>query len=96
MTHPLIKEALVQTAARIVAGGSFRESLVEDALEIALGERFGSDHVATCGRQTFQIPDWDPCPLGIDMVVRHRRGHELRFVFELKVDDVDQTSWDIY
>jgi hypothetical protein len=40
------------------------------------------------------VPDWEPLPGSIDLAVLRRE--ELVVAAELKLDDVDQTLWDIY
>ncbi len=50
-------------------------------------------------RTAFPIPDWDGDPEGklggIDLSVRHQPDGDLRYLAELKVDDVQHTLWDL-
>jgi hypothetical protein len=43
----------------------------------------------------FVFPNWDPQPGSIDVAVM-LEDSSLGFAFELKVDDIGQTLWDIY
>jgi hypothetical protein len=43
----------------------------------------------------FEIPGWDPQPGSFDLAIVDDREQPLA-VFELKLDDVDQTLWDVF
>ena len=86
--------AVRDAAAAIVHAGSFKEDLLHDALEPALERRFGPDRV--CRRRSRAravLPDWMPQPQSIDVSVL--TGETLRLAFELKVDDIRFTLWDM-
>jgi hypothetical protein len=95
MVDPEVASAVREAALAIVSAPSFKEELVHDALEPALEKRFGKGRVhRRRPRDLAVLPDWDPQPQSIDMSVLDA-GNELRLAFELKVDDVRFTLWDM-
>lgn len=95
MVDAEVASAVRESALAIVSAPSFKEELVHDALEPALEKRFGRGRVhRTRPRDLTVLPDWDPQPQSIDVSVLNA-GNELRLAFELKVDDVRFTLWDM-
>lgn len=45
---------------------------------------------------TLGLPNWNPLPKGVDVLVRHKPMGNARYVAELKMRDTDQTLWDFY
>jgi hypothetical protein len=90
----LVSEAVTEAANKIVlaAGESFHERTLESAVLAAIQKRMGT---AVAGvRKTFQIPQWQPQPGGVDVFVT--QDDAIIAALELKIDDVDQSLWDIY
>lgn len=46
-------------------------------------------------RRRFPVPGWDPQPGGVDLFVLDQAG-SLSIVAELKVDDIEDTLWDLF
>jgi hypothetical protein len=96
--HPVdidVAYAVHEAAVAIVSAPSFKEKLAHDALEPALEKRFGRERVhRTRSRRLAVLPDWHPQPQSIDVSVLDA-ADELRLAFELKVDDVRFTFWDM-
>jgi hypothetical protein len=73
---------------------SLLERRLEDALVQQLAIEFaGWDVVARRKLPGVTLPDWDPLPGPIDVAVL--RCERLVIAAELKLDDIDQTPWDI-
>jgi len=90
-----VASAVRVAATSIVAAPSFKEALVHRALEPALALHFGNERViGLLGSPKTVLPDWDPQPGAIDVSVLDEEGR-LRLGFELKVDDVRFTFWDM-
>jgi quercetin dioxygenase-like cupin family protein len=94
--NALFAEAVRDAATRIDGGPpeSFREQRIERALLAALRERV-EPGVTVGARRQFVIPAWDPQPGGVDLFVLDRSG-SLSIAAELKIDDVEQTLWDLF
>jgi hypothetical protein len=95
----LVAQALA-TAATLVhpepGDKSFLEKRLAHAVATALYEPFGEDRVVRDRRLVGgELPDWSPQPGTIDVAVV-TQAYEPRITFELKIDHVDQTLWDIY
>lgn len=90
-----VASAVRAAASSIVVAPSFKEELVHRALEPALALQFGDDRViGLSGSPKTVLPDWDPQPGAIDVSVVDEQG-QLELAFELKVDDVRFTFWDM-
>jgi hypothetical protein len=87
----------VRDAAAQIDGGpseSFREERIERALIAALREHVGPDWTIDAERR-FPISGWDPQPGGVDLFALNHAG-SLSIVAELKVDDIEDTLWDLF
>jgi hypothetical protein len=87
----------VRDAATQIDGGpseSFREERIERALIAALREHVGPN-LSMGARRRFPIPGWDPQPGAVDLFVLDHAG-SLSIVAELKVDDIEDTIWDLF
>lgn len=74
---------------------SFLERRLEDALVRELAAEFPDGTVVARKKLPgVTLPDWEPSPGSIDVAVVD--GDQLAIAAELKLDDVDQTLWDIY
>src|SRR5206468_1809279 len=76
---------------------SFLEKrLVEAVAESLADGRFRPELVVRDKKlANCELPGWDPQPGTIDIAVVTAQN-EPRLVFELKIDDVEWTLWDIY
>lgn len=90
--------ALVRAAERAApqtGDKNFLERRFEDALVQEFAVAFPDANVVARKKLPgVMLPDWDPSPGSIDVAAL--RGQELTVAAELKLDDVDQTLWDIY
>jgi hypothetical protein len=90
-------KALGLAASRVAprpGKSTFQERSLEDALVEALRELApGLEPAARRHVPELQIPEWDPQPGAIDVVAKF--GDSGWLAFELKVDDIDDSVWDI-
>jgi hypothetical protein len=94
--HSRFADAVRDAAAQIDGGPSesFREERVERALIAALRAHVEPNRCIGARRQ-FPIPGWDPQPGGVNLFVLDDAG-SLSIVAELKVDDIEDTLWDLF
>jgi hypothetical protein len=92
---PTVAAAVHEAGVAIVSAPSFKEELLHDALEPALDRRLRPARVVRCRKVGLEsLPDWNPQPQAIDISVLSTAG-EVRLAFELKVDEIGQTLWDM-
>lgn len=68
----------------------FQERRLEEALVAALRDLTHAEVVAR-RRDRLSVPGWDPQPGAFDVVV----NADQRVLFEIKIDDIDDSVWDI-
>ena len=95
----LVARALQQAALRArpePADKSFLEKRLVVALREAL-TYFAREELILCDKKlrNCELPGWDPQPGTIDVAIVNT-DLEPRIAFELKVDDIEWTLWDIY
>lgn len=74
---------------------SFLERRLEEALVQELAKEFAPKKIVAKKKLVgVELPDWDPQPGWIDVAVLEEESPWL--TIELKIDDIDQTLWDIY
>jgi hypothetical protein len=92
----LVSEALGRAAGHVAPAPTdkgFQERRLEDALVESLGELVpDAEIVARRGVPALAPKHWNPLPGAFDVVVS---TDELRLLFELKVDDIGDSVWDI-
>jgi hypothetical protein len=76
---------------------SFLERRLAEAVAASLGEGYFRPELVVRDKKLVnsQLPGWDPQPGTIDVAIV-TPNNEPRIVFELKIDDVEWTLWDIY
>src|SRR5581483_11694717 len=94
LPHDSALAAATAAAARVwTCAPGMPEADLERALLPTLRRHF--DNVDAPTRKSFTVPNWNPYPRGIDLLVRHTNGSPW-IPIELKVEATDQTLWDAY
>jgi hypothetical protein len=75
---------------------SFLEAYLEEAFVAAVPEARPGASAETSGRSRVSIPDWDRPLGGFDLRVRLDGDEAGEALVEAKVDDVDQSLWDLF
>lgn len=96
----LVSSALADAARRVCpepSDMSFLERRLAGTFATALGERIGRPDLVCRDKKLVncELPGWNPQPGTIDVAIV-TAAREPRVVFELKIDDVEWTLWDIY
>jgi hypothetical protein len=95
----LFAKALPIAAARLgqhAGASSFLESYLEEALAQALLEIAPGIEVQATGRQRIRVPNWDKELGGFDLRVQLLSEKAGEALIETKIDDIDQTLWDLF
>jgi hypothetical protein len=76
---------------------SFLEKRLVEAVAASLADGHFHPDAVVCDKKlaNCELPGWDPQPGTIDVAVV-TPTNEPRIVFELKIDDIEWTLWDIY